>query len=165
MKGWTQKMLDELTYTIIGCAIEVNKQIGPGLLESLYEKCLIFELNKQGLLTASQQTVPLVYKGHDLETNLRLDILVENQIIVEVKATDKIHPIHEATLLTYMKLLEKPKGIIINFNCTNIVKEGQKTLVNEHYQALPKDHSTFTSIRAKYPNKSQKIKPNRTPPQ
>lgn len=156
MKGWTQKMLDELTYTIIGCAIEVNKQIGPGLLESLYEKCLIFELNKQGLHTASQQIVPLIYKGHDLETNLRLDILVENQIIVEVKAVDKVHPIHEATLLTYMKLLKKPKGIIINFNCTNIVKEGQKTLVNEHYKALPKDYTTFSCIRATHPNKRKK---------
>ena len=156
MKGYTQKMLDELTYTIIGCAIEVNKEIGPGLLESLYEKCLILELHKQGLRTASQQIVPLTYKGHDLETNLRLDILVENQIIVELKAVDKVHPIHEATLLTYMKLLKKPKGIIINFNCTNIVKEGQKTLVNEYYKALPKDHTTYTRILAVHPNKSNR---------
>lgn len=157
MNGWTQKKINDLTYTIIGCAIEVNKQIGPGLLESLYERCLILELENLGLRTSSQQNIPLIYKGENLNANLRLDILVENQIIVEVKAVDKIHPIHEATILTYMKMLKKPKGIIINFNCTNIFKEGQKTLVNDYYKALPNDNITFTSIRPAYPNKSRKI--------
>jgi GxxExxY protein len=99
MNGWTQKKIEELTYTIIGCAIEVNKQIEPGLLESLYERCLILELENQGLRTSSQQNIPLIYRGESLNANLRLDILVENHIIMEVKAVDKIHPIHTAASL------------------------------------------------------------------
>jgi len=134
----TQKYLDELSYEIIGCAIEVHKQIGPGLLESVYEKCLVHELRSRGLNTQSQQRIPLNYKGLSLDAELRYDVLVENMIIVELKAMDGILPIHEAILLTYLKMLEKPKGIIINFNCTNIFKYGQKTMVNELYSNLPK---------------------------
>jgi GxxExxY protein len=133
----TRQYLDELTYKIIGCAIEVHKQLGPGLLESVYEKCFIHELGLRGLHYQSQQRVPVNYKNLQLEAELRYDVLVENLIIVELKAIDGILPIHEAVVLTYMKMLSKPKGIIINFNCTNIFKEGQKTLVNELYAALP----------------------------
>ncbi len=86
----------------------------------------------------SQQKVPLEYKEIKVEAELRYDILVENLIIVELKSTELIIPVYEAVLLTYMRMLAKPKGIIINFNCTNIFKEGQKTLVNEYYSALPK---------------------------
>jgi len=135
----TQKYLDELTYKIIGCAIEVHKQLGPGLLESVYEKCFIHELRSKGLTTQSQQRIPLNYKGLSLEADLRYDVLVEDLIIAELKSMDGILPIHEAVLLTYMKMLEKPKGIIINFNCTHIFKEGQKTMVNEIYAKLPKN--------------------------
>ena len=134
----TQKYIDELTYAILGCAIEVHKQLGPGLLESIYEKCFTHELKLRGLRYCSQQSVPLKYKGLSLEAELRFDVLVEGLIITELKAIEGILTIHEAILLTYMKMLEKPKGIIINFNCTNIFKEGQKTLVNEYYAALPK---------------------------
>ena len=134
----TQKYLDELTYEIIGCAIEVHKQIGPGLLESVYEKCFLYELHSKGLKTLSQQRIPINYKGLELDAELRYDVLAENLIIVELKAMDGILPIHEAVLLTYMKMLEKPKGIIINFNCTNIFKYGQKTMVNERYSNLSK---------------------------
>jgi GxxExxY protein len=81
--------------------------------------------------------VPIVYKGKHLSTNLRLDVLVEDIMIVELKSVDKILPVHQAQLLTYLKLLEKPKGIPINFNCTNIFKEGQKTMVNDLYSLLP----------------------------
>ena len=116
--GITQKHLDQLTYTIIGCAIEVHKQLGPGLIESVYEKCFVHELASKGLSYIRQQIVPIVYK--------------------ELKSNEGFAPVHEAILLSYMKLLEKPKGILINFNCTNIFKEGQKTLVNEYYAALPK---------------------------
>ena len=122
----TQKYLDDLSYLIIGSAIEVHKEIGPGLLESIYEKCLLRELSIKGLTTTYQQSIPLYYKGIDLDAELRYDILVEDLIIIELKAMDGILPIHEAVLLTYMKMLEKPKGIIINFNCTNIFKYGQK---------------------------------------
>ena len=134
----TQKYLDELTYLIIGCAIEVHRHLGPGLIESVYEKCFVSELVTKGLRYSTQQRVPITYKGMKLDADLRYDVLVEDLIVTELKSNDGIHPIHEAILLTYMKLLEKPKGVIINFNCTNIFKEGKKTMVNEYYAALPK---------------------------
>lgn len=133
----TKKYLDELTYKIIGCAIEVHKHLGPGLLESVYEKCFTRELWLKGIEYKSQLVVPLVYKGLLLDAQLRFDVLVEDVILVELKASDGLLPIHEAILLTYMRMLEKPKGLLINFNCTNIFKNGQKTLVNEMYQQMP----------------------------
>ncbi|MBN3036733.1 MAG: GxxExxY protein [Bacteroidales bacterium] len=134
----TQKLCDDLTFRILGCAIEVHKHLGPGLLESIYEKCFVHELYLRGLHYRTQQKVPLSYKGIDLEAELRYDVLVEDCIVVELKSIEGILPIHEAVLLTYMHILAKPKGIIINFNCTNIFKEGQKTLVNHLYAALPR---------------------------
>ena len=133
----TRRYIDELTYKTMGCAIEVHKELGAGLLESVYHKCLLFELEQKGLLYKSELQVPVKYKGIVLNTALRLDVLVEDQFIVELKLVEEFHPIFDATLLTYMKLLQKPKGILINFNCTNIFKEGQKTLVNELYAGLP----------------------------
>ncbi len=135
----TQKYLDELTYKIIGCAIEVHKHLGPGLLESVYEKCFLYELGLKGPHYQSQQRIPISYENIEMEAELRYDVLVENQIVVELKSIEGILPVHEAVLLTYMKMLQKPKGIIINFYCTNIFKEGQKTMVNEYYAALPKE--------------------------
>jgi len=134
----TQKYFDELTYKIIGCAIEVHKQLGPGLLESVYEKCFVRELALQNIEHKTQLYVPVSYKGILMEAELRLDVLVEDLILVELKAIEGMLPVHEEQVLTYMKLLQKPKGILINFNCTNIVKEGQKTFVNEYYAALPR---------------------------
>ena len=134
----TQKYLDELTYKLIGCAIEVHKELGPGLLESVYHKCYLNEVYSKGLKYNSQVYVPINYKGQSLDTELRLDVLVEDIIVVELKAVEALHPLYDAQLLTYMKLLQKPKGILINFNCTNIFKEGQKTMVNELYAGLPK---------------------------
>ena len=133
----TQQYLDELTYKIIGCAIEVHKQLGPGLLESVYEQCFIRELSLQGLDHKTQIWIPVFYKGLRLETQLRLDVLVEDLIIVELKSVEHLMAIHDAKLLTYMKLMKRPKGILINFNCTNIFKEGQKTFVNQLYANLP----------------------------
>ena len=135
----TQKYLNELTYQIIGCAIEVHKQLGPGLIESVYEKCFIREILIRNLNFKNQLWIPIEYKGIHLEADLRLDVLVEDLLLVELKAIEGILPVHEAQVLTYMKLLRKPKGILINFNCTNIFKEGQKTFVNEHYASLPKE--------------------------
>jgi GxxExxY protein len=134
----TQKYLDELTFKIIGCAIEVHKVLGPGLLESIYQKCFMKEFGLKNLEFKSQLWVNAEYKGMPLEADLRLDVLVEDFVIVELKAIDGMLPVHQAQVLTYMKLLKKPKGILINFNCTNIFKEGQKTLVNEYYGQLPK---------------------------
>ena len=136
----TQKYLNELTHTIIGAAIEVHKEIGPGLLESVYEKCLAHILKEKGLHLVTQQRVPLIFRGLHLDCDLRFDLMVEDSIIVEIKAVDGLLPIHEAQLLTYLKLLAKPKGILINFNCTNIFNEGQKTMVTELYASLPKGY-------------------------
>jgi GxxExxY protein len=133
----TKKYIDDLTYKIIGCAIEVHRILGPGLLESLYEKCFIHELNLRGLSSTSQKLIPIDYKGLETEGILRFDVLVEDFIVVELKAVDGIIPIHKATLLSYMNQLKKPKGIIINFNCLNIFREGQVTLVNKYYAELP----------------------------
>jgi GxxExxY protein len=97
-------------------------------------------LKEKGLQLISQQKVPLYFRGLYLDCDLRFDLLVENAIVVEVKAIDGLLPIHDAQLLTYLKLLEKPKGILINFNCTNIFREGQKTLVTELFAQLPKGY-------------------------
>ena len=139
MEKYCQNYIDQLTYKIIGCAIEVHKLLGPGLLESIYSKCLIQELKLNGFEIENQTLIPLDYKGIEINCELRLDILVDNIIIIELKSVERIHPVYEAQLLTYMKLLQKPKGILINFNCKNLFYEGQKTLVNEFYAKLPKD--------------------------
>ena len=133
----TQKYLNDLTHVILGAAIEVHKELGPGLLESIYERCLGHLLIEEGILVSSQQRVPLIFRGLKLDCDLRFDLLVDNLIIVEVKAVERLMPIHEAQLLTYLNLLSKPKGVLINFNCTNIFKEGQKTMVNALYASLP----------------------------
>ena len=132
----TKSYLDQLTYDIIGAAIEVHSHLGPGLLESIYHECMKFELMDRGISFKTEMSVPLSYSGRMLETVLRCDLYVANSIVIEFKATKSIEPIFEAQLLSYMKLLDAPKGILINFNCTNIFREGQKTFVNERYRSL-----------------------------
>ena len=107
---------EELTERILGAAIEVHKTLGPGLLESAYEECLCHELNLRGLRFERQITVPVAYKGINLDCGYKLDLLVESTVILELKCVERITSIHEAQLLTYMKLLNKPVGFIINFN-------------------------------------------------
>ena len=107
---------EELTEKIIGAAIEVHRALGPGLLESAYEECLCHELNLRGLRFLRQVSVPVKYKGINLDCGYQLDIIVEGIVILELKSIDRIASIHEAQLLTYMKLLTKPVGFIINFN-------------------------------------------------
>jgi len=135
----TKKYLNDLTYKVIGCAIEVHKHLGPGLLESIYEKCFLRELTLRGIENKSQIWVPLQYKGIQLDTELRLDVLVEDVLCVELKAQEGLLPIHDAVLLSYMQMLQKPKGILINFHCVNIFKEAQKTLVNNLFALLPQE--------------------------
>ena len=135
----TKKYLNDLTYQVIGCAIEVHKHLGPGLLESVYEKCFLRELSLRNIEYQSQVWTPLEYKGMLLDTELRLDVLVENILCVELKAQEGLLPIHDAVLLSYMQMLQKPKGILINFHCVNIFKEGQKTLVNNLFTVLPEE--------------------------
>ena len=132
----TKTQIKDLTYQINGVAIEVHKAIGPGLLESVYHKCMIHELNMRGISFKTELVVPINYKGLQLDTELRCDLFIENTIAVELKAVEKILPIHEAQLLTYMNLLEVPFGILYNFNTTNIFHDGQKTYVNEIYRIL-----------------------------
>lgn len=134
-----QKYLDELTYEIIGSAIEVHKIMGRGLLESVYHQCLKEELTQRKINFLSEMKIPVFYKNKELETDFRCDLFIENTIVVELKAVFEIHPMFEAKLLNYMKLLKSPKGILINFNCFNIFKEGQKTYVNEYFKNLPKE--------------------------
>lgn len=135
--NFTKKQLNDLTYELIGCAIEVHKQIGPGLLESVYEKCFLKELSLRGISFKNQWWVPIKYKGLELDAELRLDILVEDILCVELKAQEGLLPIHNAVLLSYMQMLQKPKGVLINFHGVNIFKEGQKTLVNDLFAQLP----------------------------
>jgi GxxExxY protein len=132
----TKEFINNLTYKIIGCAIEVHKNMGPGLLESIYEACFIEELKENNIKVRNQVAVPIQYKNKTLANPLRIDLLIENCIIVELKAIETMIPLFDAQLLTYMKLTEKPKGILINFNTTNITKD-LKQFVNEIYRALP----------------------------
>lgn len=133
----TQKYLDELTYEVIGSAIEVQKIMGRGLLESVYHQCMKEELKERKINFLTEMKVPLIYKQKELKVDFRCDLFIENCLVVELKSVLQLNPIFEAQLQTYMKLLKSPKGIIINFNCNNIFREGQKTFVNEYFKRLP----------------------------
>jgi GxxExxY protein len=126
----TEKILrdSELTEIIIGAAIDVHKVLGPGLLESAYEECFCYELDLRGVLIERQKSLPLLYKGLVLDCGYRMDVVVERRVVVELKSIDKILPIHEAQLLTYMKLSGIRTGLLINFNVT-ILKEGLRRMV------------------------------------
>jgi len=134
----TQKYIQELSYEIIGCAIEVHKNLGPGLLEAVYELCFIEELTNAGLSVKSQIFVPINYKGKDLGNILKLDMLVNDLIIVENKAVEQMIPLYEAQLLSYLKLTGKPKGLLINFNCKTITSQ-LISLVTDVFERLPED--------------------------
>jgi GxxExxY protein len=118
----------ELTGKVIGLALEVHKELGPGLLESAYEKCLAYELTYHGIQHELQKPLPLRYKKVDIDCGYRLDFLVEGNLIVELKSVESLKKIHEAQLLTYMKLAEIPLGLLINFN-TGLLKNGIKRFV------------------------------------
>lgn len=135
----TQKYLDELTYEVVGAAIEVHKTMGRGLLESLYHQCLIEKLKHRKINFLTEFKIPVLYKNKELETEFRCDLYIEKCLVVELKSVQEITNVFEAQLLTYMKLLKCPKGILINFNCNNIFKEGQKTYINEYFNLLNKE--------------------------
>lgn len=121
--------INNLTSKIIGAAIEVHKPVGPGLLESAYEACLCHELNLQGMSFDRQRPLPIEYKGERLDCGYRLDIVVENRIIVELKSCQAIEPIHKAQLLTYLKLAGLSLGLLLNFNVT-VMRDGIVRIVN-----------------------------------
>jgi len=135
LKSMTKKEVTQLAYEITGFAIKVHKALGPGLLESIYEKCLKFELEQNGYDVKQQLSVKIEYYALEFESDLRIDLLVNDCIVVELKAIENLLPIHEAQLLTYMKLLQRPQGLLINFNTTNITKS-MKPLVNEYFARL-----------------------------
>ncbi len=134
----TQKYINQISYKVVGCAIEVHKHLGPGLLESVYETCMIEELSSNGLKVLKQIPVPIKYKDKDkdLSSNLILDLLVEDLIIVELKAVEIMIPVYKAQLLSYLKLTGKPKGLLINFHCENIT-QNLIPLVTEEFSKLP----------------------------
>jgi GxxExxY protein len=131
----TKKEITKLSYDITGLAIKVHKKLGPGLLESVYEKCLKFELERNGFDVKQQLSITIEYDNLELDSELRIDLLVNDAVVVELKTVEKIMPIHEAQLLTYMKLLEKPQGLLINFYTTNITKS-MKPFINEYFSRL-----------------------------
>lgn len=113
----------ELTEAILGAAINVHRELGPGLLESAYEECLCVELDERGLKYQRQLDLPVFYKGRSISCNYRMDLVVEDTVVLEIKSVDKIHEIHKAQLLTYLKLSRKKIGMLVNFN-TPLLKNG-----------------------------------------
>ncbi len=122
--------LDSITRRIIGAAIEVHRRLGPGLLESAYEACLAFELREMGLRVEQQKPLPVVYKEVNLDCGYRMDLVVEDAIVVEIKAVEKLAPIHDAQLLSYLRLANKSVGLLINFH-VRLLKNGVKRIVND----------------------------------
>ncbi len=135
--GAQRKHLNELTGKVIGACIEIHRELGPGLLESAYEECLAYELSKAGLRFERQRALPVRYKEVHLDCGYRLDLVIEGALIVELKAVTELHPIHEAQLLTYLKLDQKSLGLLINFNVPTL-KQGVKRVA---YGDLFKDET------------------------
>jgi GxxExxY protein len=126
----------ELTGVVIGAALEVHKQLGPGLLESVYESCLHHELESLGLGVEKQVVLPVIYKGKKIDQGFRIDLWVDKKVIIEVKACDKILPVHEAQLVTYLKLSRTPLGLILNFN-ERVLKDGIRRLIRAEFAENP----------------------------
>jgi GxxExxY protein len=120
---------NELSKVVFDCALKVHQTLGPGLLESAYEECLFYELKKFGLDVQKQKTLPLVYEEVKLDVGYRIDIMIENKVILEIKSVDALNDVHFAQLLTYLKLTECKLGLLINFNVT-LIKNGIKRVVN-----------------------------------
>ena len=133
----TKKRLDELTYNVIGAAIEVQKHVGHGLMENIYHRCLEQELTLRDISYRSELMTPVVYKGITLIADLRCDLFIENCLVVELKCVEIVSQVHKAQLLSYMTLLKAPKGILINFNSYNLFHQGQQTFVNDNFKNLP----------------------------
>ena len=131
--------LDALTERVIGFCIEIHRHLGPGLLESAYEECLCYELSVAGLRFERQKALPVAYKGLKLDCGYRIDVLVQGELILELKAVEAILPIHEAQLLTYLKLSGIPVGLLINFHVP-VLKQGLKRMVNrfQEFSAPPR---------------------------
>ena len=121
--------LNQITEKIIGCSIEVHRALGPGLLESAYEECLCYELSQSGLRFERQVPLPVAYKGVNLDCGYKMDLVVKNLVIIEIKAVEHLIPVHEAQLLSYLKLANKPLGLLMNFH-VSALKNGLKRIRN-----------------------------------
>lgn len=121
-------LFEDITKVIIGCAIDVHKALGPGLLESAYEECLYYELQKARLKVEKQKAIPVVYKEIKLDCGYRADLIVEDKIVIELKTVDEFNPVHEAQILTYLKFADKKLGLLINFNVLRL-KDGIKRYI------------------------------------
>lgn len=124
-----EERLNKITETIIGSAINVHRALGPGLLESAYESCLIYDLGQADLKVEQQKPIPVVYRNVKLECGYRLDLMVENEVVVEIKSVEKLLPIHKAQLMSYLKLSDCRVGLLINFN-VEVLKDGLQRIVN-----------------------------------
>lgn len=128
------EVLNKITETIISAAINVHRALGPGLLESAYEACMVYDLLKTGLKVEQQKPLPIIYRGVKLNCGYRLDLLIDSKVIVEIKSMEKVLPIHEAQLLSYLKISGHKVGLLINFN-VKALKDGIKRIVNNFPQA------------------------------
>jgi GxxExxY protein len=131
----TKREITQLSFEVTGCAIKVHKALGPGLLAGVYEKCLKYELEKNGFDVKQQLFVPVYYDDLEINTDLKLDLLVNDLVVVELKTVETLLPVHEAQILTYMRLLKAPQGLLINFFTDNITKS-MKPFVNEYFNML-----------------------------
>jgi GxxExxY protein len=134
---WTKSKIDELTYEIVGAAIEVHRELGPGLKEAVYEEAMCIELDSRNIRYASQYYFRPSFKGQALKTACRCDLLVEEVIVAELKSASMLHDIDRAQTLNYINLLKLPKGILLNFNVINLTRDGKETFVNDYYRQLP----------------------------
>ena len=125
--------LNEISGRIIACALQVHTAVGPGVLESVYQTCLSHQLQKVGLAVQAQVAVPVVYDGIHMDSGYRLDLLVENMVIVELKCVETLLPIHKAQLLTYLRLANKPLGLLLNFNVVHL-RDGISRVLNNKYR-------------------------------
>jgi GxxExxY protein len=132
----TKKYINDLTYRINGAIIEVHKILGPGLLESIYKKCLMHELMLRGIPFLSEVNLPFGYKDLDLSTDLRCDLLIDGCVMIELKAVQEVIPFFKAKLISHMKLSKTPRGILVNFNVKNIMDEGYWPIKNDYYDEL-----------------------------
>lgn len=132
----TQAYITDLTYKINGACIEVHKILGPGLLESVYHKCLEEEFRLRNINFQSELKIPIIYKGKEINCEFFCDFLIEDLIVLELKSVSSITDIHKAQIINYINLMKKPKGILVNFNVKNLYHDGQETFVNKYYETL-----------------------------
>ena len=137
------RRVNQVTEKVIGCAIEVHKHLGPGLLESGYEECTCYEMTHGGLAVRRQVPLPVIYKGVKLDCGYRIDAIVEETVILEFKTVEKLLPVHEAQLLSYLRLSALPVGLLLNFN-SRVMRDGIRRMVNHYPDSAP---SAFSAVK------------------